>query len=701
MQNINSLPRESFPRSPFGISTLSFKNRFLLGLPKNIRLLFGGLTLGFVLVAVMYFIQASILVQHQTQLKNIQSAQQQLNDQTLMLVAPISGAQQMDEVLSALERTISVAKIATASSLNTEIAALNQTFIDAAIAQETLHNAELTINDRALNILANAKQLAADFPAQALAVSHLLNFMARNPVPSHDRFNKEFLDFKQQFSHAQAGMTNDDAHVRFVQLVQEVDSWLEIRQQQQHLNENLATLKNNAFSTLANTNAAIATKYAQLRATEANQFVFLMVMFVLLLLGVFMGVALAIYQFYRDAGQRVTQIKNVLKRINNGKLKTRIEGVEDDGLGKLSAELNCFLDKHFELLEAQSTENEQLNNSIITLIRAVGIIARKDLTVKVPVSVDITGSISDAINLLTSETGRTLALVNNISQEVDRVADVLHGKSQTVLNLAEQERIEVMATVKALEHSTLAMNEIASKAGVADVLAKAAIANTRQARVSVEQSFTRILTIKSTMAETEKRIKRLGDRSQEVSGIVNLINTIAERTHILALNASMHAASAGEAGKGFALVAAEVQRLAENVREATADIASMVHNIRIETSDAVVIMNRLIMEVAEGTKIAEMAGQHMNDTDVATHELVSLVSVMGESAIRQAAVTQNVRDRANVIRDYTQKTGAQLLDQNSLTSNLKVQSEALVEQVGLFKLPDTKISVPTLVAKVS
>ena len=75
--------------------------------------------------------------------------------------------------------------------------------------------------------------------------------------------------------------------------------------------------------------------------------------------------------------------------------------------------------------------------------------------------------------------------------------------------------------------------------------------------------------IRETIAETEKRIKRLGERSQEISGIVNLINTIAERTHVLALNASMQAAVAGEAGRGFAVVAEEVQRLAESSRNAT------------------------------------------------------------------------------------------------------------------------------------
>src|SRR5690606_6515038 len=169
-------------------------------------------------------------------------------------------------------------------------------------------------------------------------------------------------------------------------------------------------------------------------------------------------------------------------------------------------------------------------------------------------------------------------------------------------------------------------------------IAKTTIENTLKAQESVIQTVSGIQTIRGTIAETEKRIKRLGDRSQEITSIVNLINTIAERTHILALNASMHAASAGEAGKGFAVVAEEVQRLAENARTATSDISSMVNNIRVETSDTVNIMNKLIAQVAEGTKLAEDSGQRMHETEAATRQLVNHVKSIAVNSVNQAQI---------------------------------------------------------------
>jgi twitching motility protein PilJ len=243
-----------------------------------------------------------------------------------------------------------------------------------------------------------------------------------------------------------------------------------------------------------------------------------------------------------------------------------------------------------------------------------------------------------------------------------------------------------------------AMGEVAQRAEQTRQTADEAIVNTRSARLSVEDTVDGIRNIRETIAETEKRTKRLGERSQEISGIVSLINTIAERTHILALNASMLAASAGEAGKGFAVVADEVQRLAENARQSTEDIAAMVNNMRVETADTVTIMNTLISQVAEGSRKAEQAGRDMATTEGATRRLVENVEYIAQQAIQQAEVATRVRDRSTVIRSFTEKTGQQLLEQKIQTDRLKTFAQTLVERVNVFTLPaslrDTEDTVP-------
>ncbi|VUD62016.1 Methyl-accepting chemotaxis protein McpB [Thalassocella blandensis] len=410
-----------------------------------------------------------------------------------------------------------------------------------------------------------------------------------------------------------------------------------------------------------------------------------------------MGTAVGIYLIYKSIVFPMAHMQNVIRRINRGKLNARVKIIADDELGDLGRAFNTLFDERIQQLESQSKENDRLNNSIISLIQALGTIARKDLTVKVPVSSDITGTISDAVNLLTSETASTLREVNNISQEVNQVSDNLQEQSQLVMQIAESERRQILATAKALKMLATAMTDVAMHSEQADKSATQAIRSTQSAKHTVLETVEGIRTIRETISETEKRMKRLGDRSQEVSGIVNLINTIAERTHILALNASMHAASAGEAGKGFAVVAEEVQRLAESARQSTDEISSMVNNMRVETSDTVTIMNTLISQVAEGSRLAEQAGKQMDITETATKELVETVKRIASESVQQAAVANKVKDRATLIKNFSDKTEKQLQQQKRFTDALRHCATTLVEQVSVFRLPEGKEPVKPLI----
>lgn len=412
--------------------------------------------------------------------------------------------------------------------------------------------------------------------------------------------------------------------------------------------------------------------------------------FTALLFLVAISTALGMYFIYKSIVFPLVHILSVIRRINAGKTKARVGLKTNDELGTLGQAFNNLLDERIDSLQQQSLENEQLNSSIIGLIKALSLISQKDLTVKVPVSSDITGIISDAVNLLTIETAKTLHQVTDISVQINDASETLQSQSESVIAVAEKERNQVIQTSRALEVSSSAMNKIATDAQGAADLAHSAIDNTMAAMTTVSKTINSIQDIRGTISETEKRIKRLGDRSQEITGIVNLINTIAERTHILALNASMHAASAGEAGKGFAVVAEEVQRLAEKAREATLEISSMVNNIRVETSDTVTTMNKLISQVAEGTKLAEEAGQSMGATESSTRDLVEKVLLISQSSINQADITNKVRNRATTIRRFTEQTEQGLKLQQQQTERLKEFSEVLVSRVNVFTLPDAQ-----------
>ncbi|MBI3188783.1 MAG: methyl-accepting chemotaxis protein, partial [Gammaproteobacteria bacterium] len=357
-------------------------------------------------------------------------------------------------------------------------------------------------------------------------------------------------------------------------------------------------------------------------------------------------------------------------------------------LGELASAFDKLLDERLANLAKAEKESESLNESVIQMIRYVSKLAQgKDLAVKIPVSEDITGAIGDSLNFLAKETAKILGEVKQTSNQVADISSVVKNHADHIISVANSERVEVEVTANMLRESVDAMNLIAMDAQNANKQADKTILNTQNALDAVISSVDGINSIRAVISETEKRIKRLGERSQEITGIVNLINSIAERTHILALNASMHAASAGEAGRGFAVVADEVQRLAENARQATSEISTLVNNIRIETSDAVSTMNTVITQVAEETRLAEQARRSMKETQTATSDLVGYVQHIASSSMLHAELSKKLLTRAKQIQDSSEQTGRELLEQTRHTDTLVKYSKDLVTSVGVFKLP--------------
>ena len=408
----------------------------------------------------------------------------------------------------------------------------------------------------------------------------------------------------------------------------------------------------------------------------------------LLAIGVSLPILLALSFFItRGIVRNLSLLQSTIAKISAGDFDARVKIQTNDELGVLSKAFNELLDSRVSTLAKAEKENEELNESVVSLLQAVAQISRKDLSVKAPVSENVTGAVADAINLMAGETAKVMAEVNNISADVTKASMSVQAQADNMLTAAEQDREEVDRTAIALQTAAHSMRSIADLAQQCNNVADSAIKSTQLALNTVNSTVSGINSTRDVIRETEKRIKRLGERSQEISGVVNLINVIAERTHILALNASMHAASAGEAGRGFAVVADEVQRLAENARQATQQISALVSNIQLETADTVSTMNTAIAQIVEGSRLAEQAGQQMQLTQQTTAELVASVKQIASSSESQALAGQDLLTRSDHIRMSSQKATAQLHEQASQTSNLLEYAKQLLAAVRVFKLP--------------
>jgi len=390
---------------------------------------------------------------------------------------------------------------------------------------------------------------------------------------------------------------------------------------------------------------------------------------------------------YRGLMSSVANLSETVMHIAQGKYDARATVFGADEMGMLSMALNQMLDDRVQALAKAERENETLNNSVVELLKAVFVLSQRDLTTRCEVDQTVIGTVADSINQLTMETAKVLGHVSRAAKRVGSASGKVRSQANAVHKGAEAELQSVDRMTAGIGNTVDQVNALSELANNTNKSAEEATASTNEALERVSDTVKGMENIREAISETEKRIKRLGERSQEISGIVNLINTISERTHVLALNASMQAAMAGDAGRGFAVVAEEVQRLAESSRNATSQIASLVNNIQIETNDTVATVNKTIGQVVSESELAQKAGAQMEKTQRITSQLAEMVQRIAANAQTQAQSAQLLRQQVEQIGIGAKQTLDQVTAQSEETQSLEDTAQQLMSAISVFKLP--------------
>jgi twitching motility protein PilJ len=323
-------------------------------------------------------------------------------------------------------------------------------------------------------------------------------------------------------------------------------------------------------------------------------------------------------------------------------------------------------------------ENRRNQEAILRLLNEMGDLADGDLTVKAQVTEDITGAIADSMNYTIDELRALVKGVNSAAIQVTQKTAQAQSISAELLGAAERQSKEIEETTAQVLQVSKSISEVSSTAGEGARVAGRSLAAADQGRLAVQNSITGMNDIRVQIQETSKRIKRLGESSQEIGEIVELISDITEQTNVLALNAAIQAASAGEAGRGFSVVAEEVQRLAERSGEATKQIGAIVKTIQADTQDAVAAMEKSTMGVVEGAKLSDAAGQALAEIDAVSKNLAHLISQISAATQSQASQTtrmaQTMQDILAITRQTTrgtQQTAGSIRDLAAVAQELK------------------------------
>jgi len=336
----------------------------------------------------------------------------------------------------------------------------------------------------------------------------------------------------------------------------------------------------------------------------------------------------------------------------------------------------------------ESTELNQRNQeAIMRLLDEMGSLAEGDLTVKTTVTEDITGAIADSVNYAIDELRTLVTTINETSEQVSSSAQETQTTARHLAESAQHQAQRISTATTAINQIASLMDTVSKdSAESADVAERSVKIASRGAEV-VRETISGMDSIRDQIQETSKRIKRLGESSQEIGSIVELINDIAEQTNILALNAAIQAASAGEAGRGFAVVADEVQRLAERSASATKRIETLVQTIQSDTNEAVNSMEQTTAEVVAGARLAEDAGSALGDIERVSHDLSALIQNISTQARQQSTAATDISVSMNAIQEITSQTSQGASQTADSIGYLAQLASDLRRSVAHFKLP--------------
>ena len=324
----------------------------------------------------------------------------------------------------------------------------------------------------------------------------------------------------------------------------------------------------------------------------------------------------------------------------------------------------------------------------MTLLDDISDLADGDLTVEATVTADFTGTIADSINFAIAE---LRSLVQNVASTSEKVASSTDTSRSTSLQLAESaehQAQEIAGVSAAINEMAITIDQVSSNSAESAAVAERSVSIAKNGTAVVRNTIDGMDTIREQIQDTSKRIKRLGESSQEIGDIVSLINEIADQTNILALNAAIQAAMAGEAGRGFAVVADEVQRLAERSATATKQIAGLVKTIQNDTHEAVASMEQTTAEVVKGAELANSAGVALEEIETVSTNLAELIQDISEAAKHQATTSSHISNTMNVIQEITSQTLSGTNDTAASIGDLAEMAVEMRESITGFILPD-------------
>ncbi len=425
--------------------------------------------------------------------------------------------------------------------------------------------------------------------------------------------------------------------------------------------------------------------------TDQTVVVYMVGVFALIVL---LGVLLVNYFVRRRILDRVQGLVDVCRKYATGDHSVRALVIGDDEFAMLAMSLNTLFDNHgftsggAAAPASSSSDAAALQAQIEKLLQEVSAVGDGDLRVQAEVTPDTLGVLADSFNYMIEELAKVVGRVQTTAVQVTNATRRILDRSDELAQASSTQVEQISQTTEAVEALAIFIQNVARNAQLSAEAAGDALHNADTGQQAVRQSIDGMMVIRENVQETSKKIKRLGERSNEIGEIVRIIEDIADQTNLLALNAAIQSAMAGEHGRGFAVVADEIRLLAERSTESTKRIATLVKSIQGDTFEAVVAMEDSTQEVVKGSQLADEAGRALNSIYTAVERQAQMIETIAHAANEQAQVSENVAVAMGEISEITRQTNAGTQEAAMSVSYLAELADQLRASVSTFRLPD-------------
>jgi methyl-accepting chemotaxis protein len=336
--------------------------------------------------------------------------------------------------------------------------------------------------------------------------------------------------------------------------------------------------------------------------------------------------------------------------------------------------------------EASETDKQTIQRRALELLREVDPISKGDLTIRAKVTPDEIGTLADSYNATVASLRKIVSQVQNAADQVIVTTEGSEAYIQALSAEAAKQAVEITDALEQIERMTKVGRIVAANAEQAETIVQQATQTVREGDAAMNRTVDGIQAIRTTVAETARKVKHLGESSQKISTVVELISAFASQTNMLALNASIEASRAGESGRGFAIVASEVRALAQRSAEATEEIRKLVSSIQAETNEVVVAMESGTEQVVIGTKLVDETRQSLNKITNASAKISELVESIAQATVVQSEAAEAVTQTMQGVALVANKTSAEANQVVSSFEQLQEVAQTLQASVDRFKV---------------